>query len=99
MVLYFIQMFMFAMFAVAGGATNANFTPGNMMGKVTAIYYLITNLVGLALGPTVVAVVAKFFDGPDALGAAFVICYVVSVALAVVLLIRVCGALRRPVAR
>jgi MFS family permease len=99
MILYFIQMFMFAMFAVAGGATNANFTPGNMMGKVTAIYYLITNLVGLALGPTVVAVVAKFFDGPDALGAAFVICYVVSVALAVVLLIRVCGALRRPVAR
>lgn len=99
MILYFIQMFMFAMFAVAGGATNANFTPGNMMGKVTAIYYLITNLVGLALGPTVVAVVAKLFDGPNALGAAFVICYVVSVALAVVLLVRVCGALRRPVVR
>ncbi len=96
-VLYFIQMFMFAMFAVAGGATNANFTPGNMMGKITAIYYLITNLVGLALGPTVVALVAKFFDGPNALGASFVICYVVSVTLAVILLIRVCGALRGPV--
>ncbi|MGF6695737.1 MFS family permease [Paraburkholderia sp. MM5496-R1] len=96
-VLYFVQMFMFAMFAVAGGATNAEFTPGNMMGKITALYYLITNLVGLALGPTVVALVAKFFDGPNALGASFVICYVVSVALAVILLIRVSGALRRPV--
>lgn len=73
--------------------------PNVMMGKITALYYLITNLVGLALGPTVVALVAKFFDGPNALGASFVICYVVSVALAVILLIRVCSALRRPVAR
>lgn len=98
-VLYFIQMFMFAMFAVAGGATNANFTPGNMMGKITALYYLMTNLVGLALGPTVVALVAKLFDGPNALGVSFVICYVVSVAVAVLLLIRVSAALRRSVAR
>ncbi|PMS27504.1 MFS transporter [Paraburkholderia rhynchosiae] len=96
LIAYFVQTFMFAMFAVAGGATMANFTPGNMMGKLTAIYYLITNLVGFALGPTVVALVARlFFSGPNALGASFVVCYVISVALAVILLIRVCGALRR----
>ncbi|WP_028228528.1 MFS transporter [Paraburkholderia ferrariae] len=96
LIAYFVQTFMFSMFAVAGGATMANFTPGNMMGKLTAIYYLITNLVGLALGPTVVALVATlFFPGPNALGASFVVCYVVSVALAVVLLTRVSGALRR----
>ncbi|MDT4870032.1 hypothetical protein FQZ97_1050910 [compost metagenome] len=73
----------------------ANFTPGNMMGKLTALYYLITNLLGLALGPTVCALVARlFFDGPNALGHAFVACYVISVAIAICLLVRVCGALR-----
>ncbi|MGF6485852.1 MFS transporter [Paraburkholderia sp. JPY419] len=98
LIAYFVQTFMFSMFAVAGGATMANFTPGNMMGKLTAVYYLITNLLGLALGPTVVALVAKLFSGPNALGASFVVCYVISVALAVILLIRVCGALRRAAA-
>lgn len=92
---YGAQTFFFVIFAVAGGATMANFTPGNMMGKLTALYYLITNLFGLALGPTVCALVAwLFFDGPNALGQAFVACYVISVALAVCLLVRVSRSLR-----
>ncbi|NSX14700.1 MFS transporter [Cupriavidus taiwanensis] len=92
---YAAQTFFFVVFAVAGGATMANFTPGNMMGKLTALYYLITNLLGLALGPTVCALVARlFFDGENALGHAFVACYVVSVAIAVCLLARVSGSLR-----
>lgn len=93
---YGAQTFFFVIFAVAGGATMANFTPGAMMGKLTALYYLCTNLLGLALGPSVVALVAKlfFFDGPEALGHAFVICYVIAVALAVALLSRVARRLR-----
>ncbi|RDK08252.1 MFS transporter [Cupriavidus lacunae] len=92
---YGAQTFFFVIFAVAGGATMANFTPGNMMGKLTALYYLITNLLGLALGPTVCALVARlFFDGPNALGHAFVACYVVSVGIAVYLLVCVSRALR-----
>lgn len=92
---YGAQTFFFVMFAVAGGATMANFTPGNMMGKLTALYYLVTNLLGLAMGPTVIALVAKLcFDGPNALGHAFVTCYVAAVAVAVLLLARVSRSLR-----
>ncbi|WP_322071399.1 MFS transporter [Paraburkholderia bannensis] len=92
---YAAQTFFFAVFAVAGGATMANLTPGNMMGKLTAIYYLVTNLFGLALGPTVVALVARvLFAGAGALGHSFVACYVVSVGLAIVLLMRVSRSIR-----
>jgi MFS family permease len=95
-VAYAGQTFFFAIFAVAGGATMANLTPGNMMGKLTAIYYLVTNLFGLALGPTVVALVARlFFDGQNAIGHAFVCCYVIAVALAIALLLRVSRSIRR----
>jgi MFS family permease len=97
---YAAQTFFFAVFAVAGGATMANLTPGNMMGKLTAIYYLVTNLFGLALGPTVVAVVARlFFDGPNAIGHAFVVCYVLAVALAVTMLVRVSRSMRQLASR
>lgn len=92
---YGAQTFFFVIFAAAGGATMANLTPGNMMGKLTAIYYLVTNLLGLALGPTVIALVAKlFFDGPKAIGLAYVTCYVLAVALAGLMLTRVCRAIR-----
>lgn len=95
-VAYAAQTFFFAIFAVAGGATMANLTPGNMMGKLTAIYYLMTNLFGLALGPTVVALIARlFFDGPNAIGHAFVCCYVIAVALAIALLMQVSRSMRR----
>ncbi|AKC72231.1 MFS transporter [Pandoraea oxalativorans] len=93
---YAAQTFFFAIFAVAGGATMANLTPGNMMGKLTAIYYLVTNLFGLALGPTVIAFAAKlFFAGPNALGHAFVTCYVLAVAIAVLMLVRVSRTIRQ----
>lgn len=92
---YAAQTFFFVIFATAGGATMANLTPGNMMGKLTALYYLVTNVLGLALGPTVIALVARlFFDGPRAIGLAYVCCYVVAVALAGLMLSRVCRSLR-----
>jgi MFS family permease len=92
---YAAQTFFFVIFAAAGGATMANLTPGNMMGKLTAIYYLVTNVLGLALGPTVIALVARiFFDGPRAIGLAYDCCYVIAVALAGLMLSRVCRSLR-----
>ena len=86
MVAFAAQMFFFGIFAVAGGATMANITPSSMMGKLTALYYLLTNLFGLALGPTVIALVARLFSGPRAIAVSYVICYVVCFAVAIVLL-------------
>lgn len=47
----------------------AELTPQRLMGKVTAIYLLVFTLIGLGLGPTLVAVISdNFYTGPQGLG-------------------------------
>ena len=47
----------------------ATLTPQRLMGKVTAIYLLIFTLIGLGLGPTLVAAISDaFYSGPQSLG-------------------------------
>lgn len=61
---------------VAGTMSLAQVTPGRLMGKVTAFYFLIANLLGLAVGPTVTALVADwFFAGKLAIVGAMTVCY------------------------
>jgi hypothetical protein len=61
---------------VAGTLSLAQVTPGRLMGKVTAFYFLIANLLGLAAGPTVTALVADwFFTGKLAIVDAMTVCY------------------------
>ncbi len=43
------------------GTVMAAVTPSRLMGKVTALYFMIANLLGYALGPTIFALVAKWF--------------------------------------
>ena len=53
---------------VAGAALQL-ITPNELRGQVTAVYFFIANLVGLGLGPTVVALLTDFvFRDPHALG-------------------------------
>lgn len=68
------------------GTTLAALSPGRLMGKVTALYFLIANLLGFALGPTIFALVSeRFFTGPTAIVNAMTVCYpafmVVNIAL------------------
>jgi MFS family permease len=61
---------------VAGTLSLAQITPGRLMGKVTSFYFLIANLLGLAVGPTVTALVAAwFFTGKLAIVGAMTVCY------------------------
>jgi MFS family permease len=61
---------------VAGALSLAQITPGRLMGKVTSFYFLIANLLGLAIGPTVTALVASwFFAGKLAIVGAMTVCY------------------------
>lgn len=61
---------------VAGTMSLAQVTPGKLMGKVTSFYFLIANLLGLAMGPTVTALVAEwFFTGKLAIVGAMTLCY------------------------
>ncbi len=61
---------------VAGTMSLAQVTPGRLMGKITSFYFLIANLLGLAVGPTVTALVAEwFFTGKLAIVGAMTVCY------------------------
>jgi MFS family permease len=69
----------------------AQLTPQRLMGKVTSIYLLVFTLLGLGLGPTLVAAISDhWFAGPQAigfaLGAASGCLIVTALAMAVVLL-------------
>jgi MFS transporter, Spinster family, sphingosine-1-phosphate transporter len=62
----------FAMFFLGnsysvGATTLADLTPIALMGRVSAVYLLVQNLVGQALGPLTVALVAGGFAGRNAL--------------------------------
>jgi MFS family permease len=47
----------------------AELTPQRLMGKVTAIYLLVFTLIGLGMGPTLVAAISdNFYTGPQGLG-------------------------------
>ena len=68
MLVYVAQVFLFTSFTVATSASLAQITPAPLSGKLQAITGLASSLVGLALGPTVVALVsAHMFAGANAL--------------------------------
>ena len=48
------------------GGTLQLMTPNRMRGQVTAVYQLVANLIGLGLGPTVVAATTDYVFGYDA---------------------------------
>ncbi len=65
---YVIQVFLFTSFTVATSASLAQITPAPLSGKLQAVTGLASSLVGLALGPTVVALVSEhMFAGGNAL--------------------------------
>jgi len=81
---------------IACGIMLANVTPGHLMGKVTAFYYLTANLIGLGVGVTFYAGVARlFFAGPGALRTALLVCYPGGMALTILLLALGIAAARR----
>jgi hypothetical protein len=54
----------------------AQITPSQLMGKATSFYFLIANLLGLPIGPTVVALVsASLFTDPLAIIHSMMLCY------------------------
>jgi len=58
---------------VAGAALQL-FTPNELRGQMTAVYFFIANLVGLGLGPTAVALITDFgFADQSALGSSIAV--------------------------
>jgi MFS family permease len=49
-------------------------TPNELRGQVSALYYLVTNLIGMSLGPTAVALLTEHvFSSPRAIGPAMAV--------------------------
>lgn len=99
-VAYAAQSLVYASYASLSGALMAQITPGHLMGKLTAIYFMATNLLGLATGPTVVVVVSRvFFSGPEGIGNALVATFAVSTLFGVLLMMWMVRELARGTAR
>jgi MFS family permease len=73
---YALSMLLTNATGVAGALSLAQITPSQLMGKATSFYFLIANLLGLAIGPTVVALVSAWlFTGPLAIIHSMMLCY------------------------
>jgi MFS family permease len=86
MLVYIVQVLLFTSFTVATSAALAQITPARLSGKLQAIMGLASSLVGLALGPTVVAVVSDhLFGGVNALHDGLVVTVAAAAAVGAVL--------------
>jgi MFS family permease len=73
---------------IACGVTLATVTPSALMGKMSAFYYLIANLLGQAFGVSCIAFVAQhLFAGSYALSNSLLLCYSVAMVLTITFLI------------
>ena len=80
---------------IAGGTLQL-MTPNRMRGQVIAIYTLVANLIGLGLGPTVVAATTDYVFGYDeAIGQSIALSAAVMCPLGGLLLWRSLPAIRR----
>ncbi len=88
-VLVAIFLFQFACAMPFGAAAAAiqEITPNQMRGQVTAVYLFVTNMFGMGLGPTLVALFTdRLFKDDQALGGSIVLAIAVSGPLALLLL-------------
>ncbi|HXQ50582.1 MAG TPA: MFS transporter [Stellaceae bacterium] len=64
-----VSLLIAAIYYPVSASLLAQITPQRLMGKVTAIYLLVFTLLGLGMGPTLVAAISdNFFTGPQAIG-------------------------------
>jgi MFS family permease len=91
-----IQILFLGACPCAGGAAMAMITPGRLMGKLTAVFFLIQSLLGVGLGPTVAAVVSRwFFTGPQSIAQGMIATFVACGVLAILFLALLSFQLRR----
>ena len=74
--MYVLSLIFTSGLQIAGGVVLTTVTPPRLIGKVSAFFFLAGNLLGLATGPTVYALVSQhFFRGSAALAHAMLVCY------------------------
>lgn len=82
---------------IAGGALQL-MTPNRMRGQIMAVYLLVANLIGLGLGPTVIAATTDYvFQNDAAIGRSIALCAAVLCPVAALLLVRGLPAIRQEI--
>ena len=83
---------------IAGGALQL-MTPNRMRGQVMAVYSLVANLIGLGLGPTVIALTTDYVFGYDeAIGKSIAVCALILCPVGALILWRSLPAIRAQLA-
>lgn len=67
---------------ILGSAVLTEITPSHLVGKAAALYNMVQNFLGLAIGPTIFALTATGFSGERAIVPAMMLCYALFIALA-----------------
>jgi hypothetical protein len=89
---WLVAAMFFASFPLAtSAAAMQSLAPNQMRAQISAMFLLVSNLIGLGLGTTAVALITdKVFGSPLAVGQSMTIIDAIATALAVVLLFRGC---------
>lgn len=96
MVFMSLAVFFSAFQGGISGGTLQLMTPNRMRGQVIAVYQLFANLIGLGLGPTVVAATTDYVFGYDeAIGKSIALCGAILCPVGVLILWRALPAIRR----
>lgn len=67
---------------ILGSAVLTEVTPSHLVGKAAALYNMVQNFLGLAIGPTIFALTATGFSGERAIVLAMMLCYALFITLA-----------------
>lgn len=82
-VAYGASMLITGTFQVAASSVLTEATPSHLIGKAVALFSMTQNFLGLAIGPTIFALVSEgFFEGPRAIVHAMIICYALFITIA-----------------
>ena len=93
-----IAVFLSAVQGGIAGGTLQLMSPNRMRGQIMAVYLLVGNLIGLGLGPTVVAATTDYVFGYDAaVGKSIALCAVVICPIGAAILWRGLGPVRRQI--
>jgi MFS family permease len=79
---YGASMLIASTIQILGSALLAEVTPPHLIGKAAALYGMVQNFLGLAIGPTIFALVAEGFSGKRAIVHAMMLCYALFITLA-----------------
>jgi len=83
---YGASMLVTGTFQIAASSIIAELTPSHLIGKTIALFSMAQNFLGLAIGPTIFALVSSgFFVGDRAIVNAMLLCYPLFIAIAMAL--------------